>query len=252
MNSDLSQPYHIVLKYFSVGSAFQNVLFYSVIIGLVYLNIFLVRQKNKLPLNSDIPDYNDDSDMSNEPQADKPVITYPEFKALAKTNSDLNNEVMALKNELLALGEEVELAYMKSDKLNDQLSEILDCLDLAIEHDDDLWHWSLDLNSNEITLSDYGLSIHGLPGGSKLTLSQAMTIVDAEDREAIAEAIQYSITTGADYLMKYKINPVNGGSQKWLKSTGKVRYDEEGRAKDLTGKFTLSHNEYLNNKQNQQ
>lgn len=227
-----------ILNYFSVGGIWQNIAFYTTISALLYINIFLIRRKKayKNQLITDIPDKNEALFL---PPAD------PADKTELKTNVALNNEIADLKNELLALGEELELSYMKSDRLNDQLSEILDGLELTVAYDHKLWDWSLDFSSQEVTFSEYGLRLRGFPENAKLLFNDAVTVVDPRHRQAIMDAIEKSFKTGADFSMTYLINPLDGSRPKEIKSTGRVQYNEHGVPAKLFGTFALTYTEPL-------
>lgn len=228
---------NLALNQFSVGNVWQNILFYGTIFCLIYINIFLTRRKKAYKLQP-VAALAGEKNESMQPVniADK---TEP------KTTAALKDEVTTLKNELLALGEELELSYIKSDRLNDQLSEILDCLELTVAYDHNLWDWSLDFNSREVTLSEYGLRIRGLPENAKPLFSDAVIVVDVRDREAVVEAVEKSFKTGADFSMTYIINPLNGGRPKKIKSTGRVQYNEHGAPVKLSGTFALVYTDPL-------
>lgn len=234
----MTTPNHLdpsILNYFSVGSMWQNIVFYGIIIGLLYINIFLTRRKKsyKLQLIADIAAENE---AQNQSSADTSA------KALYKTNAE---EIVILKKELLALGEELELSYMKSDRLNDQLSEILDCLELTIIYDHNPWDWSLDYSSREVTLSAYGLRIRGFSEDDKPVFDEAVTVVDPRYRQAVIDAIENSFNTGADFSMTYLINPLDGSRPREIKAIGHVQYNELGIPLKLSGKFALTYSELL-------
>ncbi|SEN25407.1 hypothetical protein SAMN05192574_102920 [Mucilaginibacter gossypiicola] len=230
----MTVPIHLnthILNYLSVGSIWQNILFYTSIFGLIYINIFLTRRKKtyKIQPALGLPGEKDGAMLpaadSNEP----------------KTNADLNNEIEVLKNELLTLGEELELSYMKSDRLNDQLSEILDSLELTIEYDHTLWDWSLDFSSRVVTLSEYGLRLRGFPANAKPVFDEAVTVIDVRYRQAVIDAIEKSFKTGAEFSMTYVINPLDGSQPKEIKSAGRVQYNEHGAPIRLFGTFALTY-----------
>jgi hypothetical protein len=226
-----------ILNYFSVGSVWQNFLFYGAIFYLLYLNIFLIRRKKSY--KQPAPDTSIEQEKHIQPLADATGET------LLKTSAASNAEIAVLKNELLALGEELELSYIKSDRLNDQLSEILDCLELTVAYDHTLWDWSLDFISKEFTFSDYGLRLRGFPEKTKPVIDEAIMVVDPRHRQAVLDAVEKSFKTGADFSMTYLINPLDGSRPKEIKATGKVIYNEHGSPVKLSGKFTITHTEPL-------
>ncbi|MFC0518577.1 hypothetical protein ACFFGT_30465 [Mucilaginibacter angelicae] len=227
-----------ILNYFSVGSIWQNISFYVTILCLLYINIFLTRRKKNYKLHPAV-DMPGEKAEPIQPVADTLNETGP------NTNPTLNNEIATLKKELLALGEELELSYIKSDRLNNQLSEMLDCLELTIAYDHNLWDWSLDFNSREVTLSEYGLRIRGFPENTKPTLDEAVIVVDPRHRQAVMDAIEKSFKTGADFSMTYLINPLDGSRPKEIKAIGKVQYNEHGTPVKLYGTFALTYSELL-------
>lgn len=227
-----------ILNYFSVGGVWQNIFFYGTIFYLLYLNLFLIRRKKNQKLQPSA-DVRIQQETLIQPVAD---IAH---ETLLETNSDLNAEIAVLKNELLALGEELELSYIKSDRLNDQLSEILDCLELTVAYDHTLWDWSLDFDTKAVTFSEYGLRLRGFPEKTKPVIDEAIMVVDPRHRQAVLDAIEKSFKTGADFSMTYLINPLDGSRPKEIKATGKVLYNEHGAPVKLLGKFTLTHTEPL-------
>lgn len=234
----MTVPNHLntpILNYLSVGSAWQNILFYATIFCLIYINVFLTRRNKTYkiqPIESALPEIGE-------------IFPSATEETRAKTNQALNNEVAALKKELLALGEELELSYVKSDRLNDQLSEILDCLELTVAYDHTLWDWSLDFGSREVTLSEYGLRIRGFSKQQRPLFDEAVMVVDARHRQAVIDAVEKSFKTGTDFSMTYIINPLDGSRPKEIKSTGKVQYNEHGAPLKLSGKFSLTYTEPL-------
>jgi hypothetical protein len=225
-----------ILNYFSVGGVWQNILFYGTIFYLLYLNIFLIRRK-KNHRQQPSADVHTEQEKSIQPVTDIPGET------LLKTNTTLNTEIAVLKNELLTLGEELELSYIKSDRLNDQLSEILDCLELTEAYDHTLWDWSLDFSSKVFTFSDYGLRLRGFPEKTNPVLDEAILVVDPRHRQGVIDAIEKSFKTGADFSMTYLINPLDGSRPREIKATGKVKYNEHGAPIKLFGKFAITHTE---------
>lgn len=229
---DLNTP---ILNHFSVGSAWQNILFYATISGLLYVNIFLTRRKKT---------YKGEPATGLPGEKDGSAMTASDNTGL-KTNAALNNEIATLRNELLALGEKLELSYMKSERLNGQLSEILDSVELTMAYDHTLWDWSLDFSSKEITLSEYGLKLFGFPENTKPVLNEAIHIVDPRYQAALMDAVEKSFNTGADFSITCLVHPLNGSQSKEIKAAGRVYYNEYGTPLKLSGKFSITHTEPL-------
>lgn len=161
------------------------------------------------------------------------------YENLYQRNKDLELEAASLKAELLALGEELELSYNESDKLNDQLLDIIECLGLTVLYDEHLWDWSIDIANNELTLSEYGLRVRGYNVGITLTWMDALNIISDEYRKQVETALTISLNTGADFSMTYKIVPIDGTHEKWVRSFGKMIYGVDGSPLRLQGKFTF-------------
>ncbi|WP_426583181.1 hypothetical protein [Mucilaginibacter sp. R-33] len=234
----MTMPIHLntaILNHFSVGSAWQNILFYATISGLIYVNIFLTRRKKT---------YKGAPTAGLHGEKDGAAMTASD-SAGPETNAALNNEIATLRTELLALGEKLELSYVKSEKLNGQLSEILDSVELTMVYDHTLWDWSLDFSSKEITLSEYGLKLFGFPENTKPVLNEAIHIVDPRHQAALMDAVEKSFNTGADFSITCLVHPLNGSRSKEIKAAGRVYYNEYGTPLKLSGKFSITHTELL-------
>ena len=234
MNINLAQFYDLFVKYLSVGSPLQNVIFYSLILLLILTNIILVKGKRSIATKET---QDNDKPLEHEAFAH---INESAYENLLQRNIELEAEAIVLKTELLVLKEELGLLYGKSNRLNDQLSDILDCLDLTVSYDGHLWNWSIDFYSNELSLSDYGLQIRGYPQDTKLTWMESLNQIDEQYRKQVETAITISLQTGADFSMSYKIKPKGGKMERWIRSFGKVIYSADGTPMKLEGKFTFT------------
>ncbi|WP_119407950.1 PAS domain-containing protein [Mucilaginibacter celer] len=239
MNNNTSLSFVLLIKSLSVGSLLQNILFYTFILLLLSINIFLIRRKRSVSTNklSDTDHIKTDQNTAEK--------EHPSYEDIYERSKDLEVENAFLKAEVLALGEELELSYHKSDKLNEQLADILGCLDLTLSYDEQLWDWSIDLSTNELCLSEYGLRIRGYKPGTKLTWIEGLNIVSDEHRKQVETALTISLNTGADFSMVYKINPIDGGYERWVRSFGKIIFGTDGAPLRLQGKFTFTSNNQI-------
>jgi hypothetical protein len=241
MNICLTESLAAIAKYVNVGGVLQNILFYGTILSLIYLNRGLIKQKSdlkSLPANS----------VSATSQTMQPAtvpITNQDDAALIDLNQALNVEISSLKQELSALGEELELAYAKADRLTHQLSDIIDCLELSVAYDDHTWNWSIDALSKELTLSPYGSLVHGFSDRIQLPLNEALSALFDTDRQAVADAINRSFETGANFLATYRMTPSGSRSIMWVKSSGRMFYNAHGIPVSLAGKFAFTVGEPL-------
>lgn len=238
MNIKLAQLCKLFVKYLSVGSLLQNIIFYSLILLLILINIILVKGRRRIA----------EKEIRNNGKLKEDVffdqINKLAHEGLLQRNIELEAEAAALKNQVMTLGEELLLMHMKSNRLSDQLSDILDCLDLNMSYDNQLWNWSIDFYSNELLFSDYGLRIRGYPENTKLTWMESLDLVDNQYRKQVEAAIAISLKTGADFSMTYKIIPKDGKPEKWIRSFGKVTYASDGTPIKLEGKFTFTSAEH--------
>ncbi len=226
-----NQPFDLIAKSLSVGTLLQNIIFYGVIFLLLYINVYIVKNSKKLrrsKVRGAIGDW------------EYPISAMNMYHIKVIKDKDLNAEIAILKAELLSLGEELELSYNKSHKLEDQLKDILDCLDIAIFRDEHSWDWSIDIHTNELTFSEYGLRVRGYPNNTKLTWMEALALVTDDYRKEVETALMFSLNTGAEYSMRYKIQPLDDGKERWVKSLGRIIYTTDGNPARLDGKFTFT------------
>jgi hypothetical protein len=112
-------------------------------------------------------------------------------------------------------------------------------------YDEHLWDWSIELSNNELTLSEYGLQVRGYHPGITLTWMDALNITSDDYRKQVETALTISLNTGADFSMIYKIVPIDGSHEKWVRSFGKVIYSTDGSPLRLQGKFTFTSSDQM-------
>jgi len=164
---------------------------------------------------------------------------YLKHEALRQNINALKADLIALKQELMYTGEELELSYVNTDRSNNMLLEALDCFSTKIELAS-TGYWSVNLQTQEFSLSENGKVIYGVPKGAKLTLADGLRMIDKENQSEVIDAIEETIKNGTRYVKNYKINPLDGSEPKWVKSSGKAHYNEEGIALALSGSFLLT------------
>ncbi|WP_143013793.1 PAS domain-containing protein [Mucilaginibacter sp. OK268] len=164
---------------------------------------------------------------------------YLKHEALKQNVDTLKADLIALKQELMYTGEELELSYVNTDRSNNMLLEALDCFSTKIELAS-TGYWSVNLQTQEFSLSENGKVIYGVPKGAKLTLADGLRMIDKENQSEVIDAIEETIKNGTRYVKNYKINPLDGSEPKWVKSSGKAHYNEEGIALALSGSFLLT------------
>jgi hypothetical protein len=232
MNAKLTIVIDLISPNLSVGSVLQNIIFYSLISLLIGINIVIINRKR------DFKKTTQDTDTQNGHNS-YIQISRSSYNGLLQRGTALEAENSSLTLEILSLGEELELSLKKSDMLNDQLSDISNCVDLTICYDEHLGDWSIDAITQELSFSDYGLWIHGYQIGKKLTWMESLEVVDEEYRKQIETSFILSLTTGTDFSMIYKIKSIDESHARWVRSFGRVKCNSHGAPIRLEGKLTL-------------
>ncbi len=94
--------------------------------------------------------------------------------------------------------------------------------------------WDLNIITNEIAWSPECLALYGLPPGTHLTLEKFFTMVHADDRPGVHEAIRQAIEWRANYENDKRIIWPDS-SVHWLSSRGRVHCDATGRPTHMIG-----------------
>jgi hypothetical protein len=208
----------------SVGSWYQNLFFYSFVTLLVFVNLYFIKNKNK----KDIPDQRVPSQSINDNEL-----------SLNESISALTAEVSALNNELMNIGEELELAYMQTDKANNKLLEALDCLSAQVELPD-VGYWSVDLETQELSISENGRLIYGIPKDKQLTLTDGLRLVDEEFQDDVVNTITEALKSGKRIVKNYRMTTLDNGESKWLMTSGNITYNDHGAPQRISGSFVLT------------
>jgi signal transduction histidine kinase/ActR/RegA family two-component response regulator len=94
--------------------------------------------------------------------------------------------------------------------------------------------WDLDLDTYEMECSDIFKANFGRPLGEPFTYAQLRESIHPEDRQRVAEAIERSITSDADYDIEYRVVRLDGEVH-WVLVRGRARRDAAGTARRMTG-----------------
>lgn len=86
--------------------------------------------------------------------------------------------------------------------------------------------WSYDLETEQLTWSEYTYRIHGIEPGTIIHVNEAMNFYHEEDREQIIEGFENCVATGAPYRMQLRIIDKLGRIV-FVESTGKAIYDDK-------------------------
>lgn len=112
------------------------------------------------------------------------------------------------------------------------VEEARERLQLAVEATN-LANWDLDLLDNSILHSDQMIDILGHPPGTKLTHHQMRSQVLPEDLPVVLKAMEVALQSGI-YQYEVRIRIPNGNI-KWIKTQGKVVFNESGEPLKMLG-----------------
>lgn len=94
--------------------------------------------------------------------------------------------------------------------------------------------WSIDLTTNHVIHSKEARKIFGSHSNFESPEQAIATLIHPEDREHVAQVFSSAIRTGAPYKDEFRIVRPDG-EIRWLQARGQARYDEHGKAVELTG-----------------
>lgn len=95
------------------------------------------------------------------------------------------------------------------------------------------WNWNI--QTNKLQWSKNLESLFGLlPGEFDGSYEMFVTSIHPEDRARVLKAIDYSITTGTEYNIEFRIVYPNG-TIRWALGKGKVFYDADGQPLQMAG-----------------
>lgn len=97
--------------------------------------------------------------------------------------------------------------------------------------------WELDLQTNALYWSDGVFGILGYPPGAfEVSFEKALEVIHPDDRPAALQAMQETIATGKPYQIEKRFVTQNG-QIKYIRSKGKLVYDEHHQPIKLVGVF---------------
>jgi PAS domain S-box-containing protein len=123
--------------------------------------------------------------------------------------------------------EEKQNNVIALETANAKLEEVADSLKLALESAE-MGTWKADIVSDILTISEEARTIHGIPENFTINFTKTAELIDIQYRDRTLLAIEHAVKTRAKFVAEYLIHPMDGGSSKWIRSTGKAFYDEFG------------------------
>ena len=141
---------------------------------------------------------------------------------------------------IAAMGYELSIDMLHRAKLARQLAaseadlhETRERMELAANAAD-LGMWMWDVARDEIWITDKGRMLFGWGASEKLNLERFKNILHRDDREAVLEAIENTLRTGADYSAEYRVL-LPQGQLRWVAGWGQVEFDREGQPVRMRG-----------------
>ncbi|MEN0054468.1 MAG: PAS domain-containing protein [Mucilaginibacter sp.] len=168
-----------------------------------------------------------------------PQIIKDNELALNERVKALSHEASDLKSELMSIGEELELAYAQTDKANNKLLEALDCFSTEVELPD-VGYWSVNLETQELSISENGRLIYGISKEKRLTLTDGLKLVDEEFRDDMINTIAEALKSGKRIVKNYRMTTLDNGESKWLMTSGNITYNDHGSPLRISGSFVIT------------
>jgi PAS domain S-box-containing protein len=107
-------------------------------------------------------------------------------------------------------------------------------LQLAVEATE-LGIWTFNWKTKKLTISARSRLIYGLHPKYELSLADSFEMVDFKYREHVRNQIKLAIAEKRSFQLEYLLQPMEGSLPKWIRSTGKASYDEQGEPILMTG-----------------
>jgi len=162
---------------------------------------------------------------------------------LAATNEELaaSNEQLTLINEELDLTRE-NLSHLNSElesrvaervkALYDSEERLLQAIDTA-----KMGTWSIDPETLKITMSDFVKDMLGLALDEEPEMAKILSVIDPDYHDMVLTALERAIQNQEPSDTEYPIKNSKTGAVKWVKATGRIFTNHEGRPSEYSGLF---------------
>jgi len=137
---------------------------------------------------------------------------------------------LELKRKVLQLQDAEDIAKQQNVKLRESEDRLRTAIQSA-----EMGTWSVNLKTDELTISDQTRRLHGIGDRLPLTLNASLSMINPEHRRQVAQQIADAVQTGAQFVVEYELNPMDGSKTRWLRSTGIVSTDKEGKPERIAG-----------------
>jgi PAS domain S-box-containing protein len=95
--------------------------------------------------------------------------------------------------------------------------------------------WQAYLESGEMVLQERTRMLHGLPDGLDISLTESFEMIDPIHRSRVEKQIMEAIREKSSFITEYLIHPMNGGPERWIRASGSVQCDQEGKPVGIWG-----------------
>jgi PAS domain S-box-containing protein len=95
--------------------------------------------------------------------------------------------------------------------------------------------WSINMLTNELTISELGRQLYGLPESGEIKTEETIKAINPEYREMLVNTLKAAMENHQASDVEYPITNLITGEKKWLKATGKAFYDASGNATEYSG-----------------
>ena len=139
----------------------------------------------------------------------------------------INEELTVTNEELNESRDELSVSNDNLEKLSNNISQAINVAKIDL--------WSADLSTGLISLSNRSMDNHGLDTGEIISYEQSLQLMDPEYRNAVDTVIQAAISNLGNFVVEYRIIPQNGEKPRWIRSSGQVYGDSEGKPFRISG-----------------
>ena len=107
-------------------------------------------------------------------------------------------------------------------------------LDIAIESAE-LGTWFIDAKSRKLVASSRLKEMFGFDENTEMPLGAAISQIADEHRDRVVAAIEAAITKGESYNIEYPVTGLQDQKLRWIRATGKLYQDADGKPGHLAG-----------------
>ncbi|GAA4315882.1 ATP-binding protein [Mucilaginibacter gynuensis] len=115
-----------------------------------------------------------------------------------------------------------------------QREEAEERLRMAIESAE-LGTWAIDATTHETFPSDRTKELFGLNCDEEMGLDTSLSLIDEKYRDYVATTIETAFEKGGSYDLEYPIHDAKTQRERWVRTTGKLYTDENGKPLNFSG-----------------